>query len=92
MSRAAGIRLAATLLPALVLLGAVGQTPDDGIRLPTTDAHYKPVKDYVEAVPQADYNTRRPRRSKRSRTSSTASASTGASTRNVSPAANRGRS
>src|SRR4029453_4294601 len=80
MSRAAGVRLMATFLPALVLLGAIGQTPigsgaqakawayvrkdaaippgqtpDDGIRLPTTDAHYGPVKDYVEAVPQADY-------------------------------------
>ena len=55
MSRAAGVRLAATLLPALILLDAVGQTPDDGIRLPTTDAHYAPVKDYVESVPQADY-------------------------------------
>ena len=55
MSRAAGVGLIATFLPALVLLGAVGQTPDDGIRLPTTDAHYGPVKDYVEAVPQADY-------------------------------------
>ena len=70
MSRAAGVRLTATLLPALVLLGAIGQTPigsgaqakawayvrqDLEIRLPTTDAHYGPVKDYVEAVPQADY-------------------------------------
>ena len=70
MSRAAGVRLTATLLPALVLLGVIGQTPigsraqakawayvrqDLESRLPTTDAHYGPVKDYVEAVPQADY-------------------------------------
>ena len=43
------------LLSAVVLLGPLAQSPDSGIRLPTTDAHYGPVKDYVEAVPQADY-------------------------------------
>jgi alpha-L-fucosidase len=28
---------------------------DDDVRLPVTDAHWGPVKDYVEAVPQPDY-------------------------------------
>jgi hypothetical protein len=76
VSRAARVRLTATLVLSLLLVGpvaqttigsdaqakawayvqqAVGQTQDEGIRLPTTDAHHGPVKDYVEAVPQADY-------------------------------------
>ena len=34
-------------------LAAQAHAGDEAIRLPTTDAHYGPVKDYVEAVPRA---------------------------------------
>jgi alpha-L-fucosidase len=55
VSCAAVLRLAATSLAALVFLSSLGHTQDNAFRLPTTDSHYAPVKDYVEAVPQADY-------------------------------------
>jgi len=44
------------LLPALLALLAWPAPPaDDDIRLPATDAHLAPVRDYVEAVPEAGY-------------------------------------
>ena len=93
VSRAVGIRLAATLLPALVLLGAVGQNARRW-HPPAHDRRALQTRQGLRGGGTAGrlHSTRRPRRSRRSRTSNTASASTGASTRNASPAASRGRS
>lgn len=55
MRHAAGVRLmglCGALLGALVAEAPAG---DEEIRLPVTDAHFGPVKDYVEAVPDPDY-------------------------------------
>ncbi|MFN8091145.1 MAG: alpha-L-fucosidase [Vicinamibacteria bacterium] len=51
-------RLLPVALPvaaALAVVAGIGRAADDAVRLPSTDAHYGPVKDYVEAEPQADY-------------------------------------
>ena len=37
------------------VLAARARAGDEAIRLPATDAHFGPVKDYVEAVPDPDY-------------------------------------
>ena len=43
-------------LPALLAtLAAVALPAADDVRLPATDAHFAPVRDYVEAVPEAGY-------------------------------------
>ena len=56
MSRAAGVRLATTSFVALALLAASpARTTDEVFRLPASDAHFGPVKDYVEAEPEAGY-------------------------------------
>ncbi len=39
----------------LVLLASQAHAGDEAIRLPASDAHFAPVRDYVEAVPDAGY-------------------------------------
>jgi alpha-L-fucosidase len=56
MRRAFAIRMASACCAALVLLASPARPADDEIRLPSTDAHFAPVRDYVEAVPEADYS------------------------------------
>ena len=55
MRRAAAARVTAAC--ALFAVGAwrVRAAADDPFRLPVTDAHFGPVKEYVEAVPDAGY-------------------------------------
>jgi alpha-L-fucosidase len=50
------IALATVASSAILAMLALAQRPaDDEIRLPSTDAHLAPVRDYVEAVPEAGY-------------------------------------
>ena len=55
MRRAGGARLTGLCGGLFGVLVALARAGDDPIRLPATDAHYGPVKDYVEAVPDPDY-------------------------------------
>jgi len=52
--RTGGVRLLG-LCGLLELLAGTALAGDDTIRLPSTDAHFGPVRDYVEAVPEPDY-------------------------------------
>ncbi len=55
MTRPAGVRVPVLCGVLLGALAAPALAGDDAIRLPSTDAHFGPVKDYVEAVPDSDY-------------------------------------
>lgn len=55
VNRAASARCAAVSLVALALPASPARAVQDAIRLPASDAHFAPVKDYVEVVPQAGY-------------------------------------
>jgi alpha-L-fucosidase len=55
VSRAGAVRRAGLVGAFAVVLAAPARAGDEAIRLPTTDAHFGPVKDYVEAVPDPDY-------------------------------------
>jgi alpha-L-fucosidase len=47
--------LTAACCAALPFFSSRARSADDEIRLPSNDAHFGPVKDYVEAVPEAGY-------------------------------------
>jgi alpha-L-fucosidase len=49
------VTLAAACGALLALLAPRARSADEEVRLPSTDAHFAPVRDYVEAVPEADY-------------------------------------
>jgi len=54
--RARAPALAATAAcVALAILASRARSADDELRLPANDAHFGPVKDYVELVPEAGY-------------------------------------
>ena len=55
MRRAGGVRLTGLCGALLATMMAPARAGDQEIRLPETDSHYRPVKDYVEAVPEPDY-------------------------------------
>jgi hypothetical protein len=54
VSRAGAVRRAGLVGAFAVVLAAPARAGDEAIRLPTTDAHFGPVKDYVEAVTDPD--------------------------------------
>jgi alpha-L-fucosidase len=49
------VSLAAACCAGLALLAPRARPADEETRLPSSDAHFAPVRDYVEAVPEAGY-------------------------------------